>query len=300
MKMKHKVLVAAVLLMALVLAGCQATTPTPTPAPVQTTPGTATETPGNATQSPVDTTPVTAIGSTSMENLILGIGDLYKDAKGISVQVTGNGSSAGIKAAADGTADVGMSSRELKQEEKDQGLVGTVAALDAIAVIVHPDNPVKDLTVEQISKIYRGEITNWSELGGRDATIMLVTREAGSGTRGAFEELCDLLDEKVSAIREDLAIVVDSTNGVAQNVAGKPDAIGYVSLGSLNDTVSAVAVGGVACTVENTLDGSYVISRPFLLVTKGEPQGKALEFINFVLSQDGQAIVKNDKFIPVA
>lgn len=255
-------------------------------------------TPGGNTgaDSPVT---ITVVGSTSVEKLAISLSDLYRQKHPtINIDVQAPGSGAGIKAAADGSADIGMSSRTLKEQEQP-GLNPVVIANDGIAVVVHADNPISDLSKAQITGIFKGEITNWKEIGGVDKPILLVSREAGSGTRGAFEELLDLVDESgKSLIYEDQAITVDSTNGVAQNVRDKDNAIGYVSLGSLTDADRALSIDGVACTADNVKNGSYSISRPFLMITKGEPQGEVKNFLNFIMGEEGQAEVSNHGYIP--
>lgn len=257
---------------------------------------------GSASSGASSNVTLNVIGSTSVEPLMTAIGDKYTNETGVKVQVQGNGSSAGIKAAQDGSADIGMSSRELKQEELDSGLETQTLALDGIAVIVNTNNPVKSLTTDQISKIFKGEITNWKDVGGNDQEILLAIREAGSGTRDAFEELCNLTEEQgdktVSVVDESKAIVSDSTNALAQNVSSKENAIGYISLGSLDaSAVTALEVDGVACTEENVQAGTYKISRPLLLVTKGAPSADAQALIDYAMSEEGQAVVTEQGFI---
>ena len=257
---------------------------------------------GSASSGASSNVTLNVIGSTSVEPLMTAIGDKYTNETGVKVQVQGNGSSAGIKAAQDGSADIGMSSRELKQEELDSGLEPQTLALDGIAVIVNTKNPVKNLTVDQISKIFKGEITNWKDVGGNDQEILLAIREAGSGTRDAFEELCSLTekqgDKTVSVVDESKAIVSDSTNALAQNVSSKENAIGYISLGSLDaSAVTALEVDGVACTEENVQAGTYKISRPLLLVTKGAPSADAQALIDYAMSEEGQKVVTDNGFI---
>ena len=207
-------------------------------------------------------------GSTSMEKVIGALKEIF-EAENAGVEVTYNptGSGSGIKAVQEGRCDIGLSSRALKAEEKEQGLVGTVLAYDGIAVIVNPENTVEDLTVEQIAAIYKGEITNWSEVGGIDAEIVLIGREAGSGTRGGFEEIVGV--EDLCQYRQELTSTGDVITAVSQN----PGAIGYASLASVKDTVKAIKVGGVAPSEETVKDETYAIQRPFVLVTK---EGTAL------------------------
>lgn len=227
-------------------------------------------------------------GSTSVQPLAEELADEFmaKYPK-VRVQVQGGGSSAGITAAKSKTADIGTSSRELKPEE--QGLHEVQIAIDGIAVVVHPANPVKNLTAEQIRKIFGGELTNWKQVGGKDGKIMAVTREAGSGTRGAFEEL--VMDKKPIA---NSAIVQGSTGAVRASVAQAPGAIGYVSIGSLDRSVKAVTLDGIQASEENVKNKTYRLARPFLFLTKAAPTGLAKAFIDFVLSKDGQHIVAQE------
>lgn len=243
---------------------------------------------------------VTIIGSTSVEKLAIALSDKFTDANpNYTFDVQAPGSSAGIKAAIDGTADIGMASRALAVEEKTAGLKEFTIALDGIAVVVNPANPVNGLTAEQITGVFSGKITNWKEVGGKDQEILLVSREAGSGTRDAFEELMNLVKYKQSLIAEDRAIFAESTNSVAQNVQDKAEAIGYISLGSLKSNVKALEVDGVPCTVANVQAGAYKVARPFLMVTKGEPNASVQAFLDYVFSDAGQNVVSDEKFIPV-
>ena len=207
-------------------------------------------------------------GSTSMEKVIGALGESFM-AENPNVTFTYNptGSGSGIQAVSEGRCDIGVSSRTLKDEEKASGLKETTLALDGIAIIVNPENPVSDLDVETIAKIYTGEITNWKDVGGNDAEIVLIGREAGSGTRDGFESITDTKD--ACQYRQALP----STGDVIATVAQNPDAIGYASLSAVKDTVKALTVGGVAPSEDTVKDGSYVVQRPFVLVTK---DGEAL------------------------
>ena len=207
-------------------------------------------------------------GSTSMEKVIGALGESFM-AENPNVTFTYNptGSGSGIQAVSEGRCDIGLSSRALKDEEKASGLKETTLALDGIAIIVNPENPVSDLDVETIAKIYTGEITNWKDVGGNDAEIVLIGREAGSGTRDGFESITDTKD--ACQYRQELT----STGDVIATVAQNPNAIGYASLSAVKDTVKALAVGGVAPSEDTVKDGSYVVQRPFVLVTK---DGEAL------------------------
>lgn len=232
-------------------------------------------------------------GSTSVQGLSEELAaEFMARNPGVKVNVSGGGSGAGIKSAQNGTVDIGASSRELKSEEKQ--VHEFMIAKDGIAIIVHPDNAVADVTLAQLQQIFAGEITNWRELGGQDASIMVVVREEGSGTRDAFEEIVMGEDSRIMG----QALVQNSTGAVRTAVAGNPDAIGFISVGMLNDEVKALAIDGVEPSTENILDGGYKIARPFLYLTKEEPQGLIKAFIDFVLSPDGQAIV-GESFVPV-
>ena len=221
-----------------------------------------TNTDGSNTETTLSGT-VSTDGSTSMEKVINSLGESFmamnKDVK-FTYNPTGSGS--GIQAVSEGRCDIGLSSRALKDDEKASGLVETVVALDGIAIVVNPENPVSDLDIDTIAKIYTGEITNWSEVGGADAEIVLVGREAGSGTRSGFEELTETVDK--CKYRQELTSTGDVITAVAQN----PDAIGYASLASVKDSVKALKVAGVTPTEETVKDGTYLIQRPFVLVTK--------------------------------
>ena len=233
-------------------------------------------------------------GSTSMSKVIGSLAEAFEAKSGIEVSYNGSGSGSGIKAAQCGTCDIGLSSRALKDEEKEAGLIGTVLAYDGIAVIVNPENPVNDLDLETIAKIYTGEITNWSEIGGNDAEIVLVGREAGSGTRSGFEEIVGV--EDICQYRQELT----STGDVITAVAGNPGAIGYASIASVKDTVKALSVGSVAPTEETVKDGSYTIQRPFVLVTV---EGKALsdaaqKFFDYITSGEANDIIISAGVVP--
>ncbi len=209
----------------------------------------------------------------------------------VTIDIQGGGSAAGIMAAQSGTADIGMSSRELKDEEKSLWYVEI--ARDGLAVIVHPSNPIQNLTLDQISDIYAATVSNWSHLGGSSSQIHVITREDGSGTRGAFESL--VMGEAQITPR---AIVQDSNGAVLQLVADDPNAIGFISLGLVNETVKALELGGVAATRENVINGSYGLSRPFLFIARGQPTGQTKQFIDFTLSAEGQKLLATEGLIP--
>ena len=235
-------------------------------------------------------------GSTSMEKVIGSLGESFINSNpGTSYTYNPTGSGSGIKAVSEGTCDIGLSSRNLKDDEKASGLTGTVLALDGIAVIVNPNNPVSDLSVEQIASIYKGEITNWKDVGGNDAEIVLIGREAGSGTRDGFESITGTND--ACKYRQELT----STGDVITTVSQNPDAIGYASLASLKDNVKALTVGGIAPTEDTVKDGSYVIQRPFVLVTKDgvELSETAKKFFDYATSSQAAEVITAAGAVPV-
>ena len=246
-----------------------------------------TNTDGSNTETTLSGT-VSTDGSTSMEKVINSLGESFmamnKDVK-FTYNPTGSGS--GIQAVNEGRCDIGLSSRALKDDEKASGLVETVVALDGIAIVVNPENPVSDLDIDTIAKIYTGEITNWKDVGGNDAEIVLIGREAGSGTRDGFESITDTKD--ACQYRQELTSTGDVINTVSQN----PDAIGYASLSAVGDSVKALTVGGVEATEATVKDGSYVVQRPFVLVTKeGTKLSPAAQaFFDYALSADAASII---------
>ena len=275
------------------LAGCGSSKKEEQPAETNDT---KTEQPAEAAPAPLSGA-VALNGSTSMEKVVGALGEQFmSDNSGVSVTYDATGSGAGIEAASNGSADIGLSSRGLKDEEKSSGLVGTTVALDGIAVIVNPANGVEDLTVEQIAKIFTGEITDWSELGGAAGTISCIGREAGSGTRDGFESITGTKD----ACKMDQELT--STGAVIEAVAGNPNAIGYASLSALKDTVKAVTVGGVVCSEETVLDGSYEIQRPFVFITKDGValSAQAQAFFDFATSSAANDLIRGAGAVPVA
>lgn len=210
---------------------------------------------------------------------------------GSGIDIQGGGSSAGITAAQTHSADIGMSSRALKDKEK--GLWSVEIARDGLVLIVNPKNPIQNLTIDQIRDIYTATITHWSQLGGVESKINLIAREEGSGTRSAFT---DLLMGKAEITPK--AIVQDSNGSVRQLVAGDPNAIGFISLGLVNDQVKALHIDGIEATRENIMNDSYSLSRPFLFVTNGEPTGLAKSFIDFTLSMEGQQLLSHEGLVP--
>lgn len=240
---------------------------------------------------------VSTDGSTSMEKVIGALGESFEGSNsGVTFTYNPTGSGSGITAVAEGRCDIGLSSRSLKDEEKAQGLTETVLALDGIAIIVNPDNPVDDLDLETIGKIYMGEITNWKDIGGDDLEIVLVGREAGSGTRDGFESITGTKD--ACKYRQELT----STGDVITTVAGNPAAIGYASLASVKETVKALLVGGVAPNEETVRNGSYVVQRPFVLVTKSDTalSGTAQKFFDYITSPEANEIISSAGAVPVS
>ena len=239
---------------------------------------------------------VSTDGSTSMEKVINSLGESFMAAnKDVKFTYNPTGSGSGIQAVTEGRCDVGLSSRALKDDEKASGLVETVLAYDGIAIVVSPENPVSDLDVDTIAKIYTGEITNWKDVGGDDAEIVLIGREAGSGTRDGFESITGTKD--ACAYRQELT----STGDVITTVSQNPDAIGYASLAALKDSVKALSVDGVTPTEATVKDGSYKVQRPFVLVTKDGTKlsDAAQKFFDFALSADAASLISAAGAVPV-
>ena len=240
---------------------------------------------------------ISMVGSTSMEKLANALSEAFmEEYPDVTVTAEFVGSGAGIEAVTNGTSDIGNSSRSLKDEEKAAGVVENVVAIDGIAVCVDPSNEVADLTKEQLTNIYNGTITNWKDVGGADEPIIVIGREAGSGTRGAFEELVDLVDGCKYANE------LDSTGAVIAKVASTPGAIGYASLDALDDSVKALSLEGVEATAENIKAGNYFLSRPFVMATKGEisEQNDLVQaWFDFVLGDEGQQVASEVGLITV-
>ena len=284
--MKKIISIALIAVLALaLLAGCGSSA-----APATTT--------APASEAPAELSGTVATdGSTSMEKVIGALGEAFMEQnKGVTFTYNPTGSGSGITAVGEDRCDIGLSSRALKDDEKASGLKETVLALDGIAVIVNPANPVSDLDVETIAKIYTGEITNWKEVGGNDAEIVLIGREAGSGTRDGFESITDTKDS--CKYRQELT----STGDVITTVSTNPDAIGYASLAALKDNVKALTVGGIAPTEDTVKDGSYVIQRPFVLVTKdgAELSTAAQAFFDYATSADAADLIAAAGAVAVA
>lgn len=287
--MKRVICTLLCLVLALSLAACgqkPAETPVATAAPA------ATEAP--AAPAKLSGT-VSTDGSTSMEKVIGALGEAFMETNSdVTFTYNPTGSGSGIQAVQEGRCDIGLSSRALKDEEKAAGLTETILCYDGIAVIVNPENTVEDLTLTQIAAIYTGEIKNWSEVGGADAEIVLIGREAGSGTRSGFEEIVEVKDK--CQYRQELS----STGDVITTVAQNPGAIGYASLASVKDTVKAVKVGGVAPSEQSVKDGSYAIQRPFVLATKTDAKlnDAAQTFFDYVTSADANEIIASAGVVP--
>lgn len=237
---------------------------------------------------------VTTDGSTSMSKAIGALSEAYESDTGVTVTYNATGSGSGIQAVQEGRCDIGLSSRSLKDEEKAKGLEETTLALDGIALVVNPENPVSDLDLETISKIYTGEISNWKDVGGNDSDIVLIGREAGSGTRDGFESITYTTDK--CQYRQELT----STGDVIATVASNPNAIGYASLSAVKDSVKALKVAGVAPSEETVKDGSYVVQRPFVLVTVKDKalSENAKKFMEFVTSKSANDIISGAGVVP--
>ena len=285
-----------VLAMLATAVGCQAT---PTTA--------ATDTPDTSVSNPTPTPAggtelsgqITEAGSTTVQPLAEKLAEAFS-ARHPKVEITvqGGGSSVGVKSAGEGTVDVGAASREVKDSELQEfpDLKVFTIARDGIAIVAHPDVPLEGLTKEQVKNIFAGEITNWSDVGGPDKPIVVVSREEGSGTRAAFEEM--VMGKEGPPI-VDTAILQPSNGAVRTTVATTPDSIGFLSFGYLDESVKALAVDGVEATEANAASGDYPIVRPLNLLIKGEPSGVVKAWLDFILSDEGQAIVVEEGYIAV-
>lgn len=238
---------------------------------------------------------VSMSGSTSMEKLVKALSEEYMAQNpDVTIDVQLGGSSAGFNNVVDGVSDIGNLSRALKEDEKEAGLTEYIVAYDGIAIVVNPANTVSALTIDQLKDIYTGKITNWKEVGGADMEIVVVGREAGSGTRDGFEEIVGVQDQcKLKA-------ELNETGQVVATVASTKGAIGYISLGSLSETVKALSIDGVSVNVDTVKDGSYKIQRPFLMVVSKDNTNEACKaFIDYILSDEGQTIVESQGYVPV-
>ncbi|MGO2508349.1 phosphate ABC transporter substrate-binding protein [Vibrio hibernica] len=247
---------------------------------------------------------ISAVGSSSVTPLMEVFSETYTKANpDVFIEVQGPGSSAGIKAAKNDSADLGMSSRNLKPEEKESNLKEEIIAHDGIAVVVNPKNTVKGLTAAQVTSIYKGEVSNWKQVGGEDKPIVTITRDTASGTRGAFEDIMDLKMKvnkiEVSAISQ-RAQVANGNGGLKTMVASNPYAIGYISLGTVDNSVHALSIDGVDATVANIKNGTYKVSRPFLvLYHEGKPSPSAQKFLDWMLTKDAQKLVTSHGYIDI-
>lgn len=292
MKKKILSLLVAASMMTFGLAGCGSTDTVNTDASSDANQSTDTTTDAGTSDASSDLSgSISLAGSTSMEKLCEALSESFMEKyPNISVTVEYTGSGAGLESLAAGSVDIGNASRHLKEEETSAGAVENVVAIDGIAVITDKDNEVTDVSAEDLAKIYKGEITNWSELGGQDEAIVVIGREAGSGTRDAFEELLDVADACQYAQE------LDSTGGVLAKVAATPGAIGYVSLDVVDDTIQTVSLDGVAPTEENILAGDYLLSRPFVMATNGEisEQNELVQtWFDYVNSEDGKNVISS-------
>ena len=287
--------VAMLMAAAMFMAGCTTTTPTAAPTVEPTVAATveATVAPTEAPTPTPEPTPAPLTGklqlsgSTSVQPLAEKLAaEFMKANPGVTVTVQGGGSSVGVSDATGGISDIGMVSRALKDEEK-QALTETTICIDGIDVIVNTANGVSDLTAEQITKIYKGEIKNWKDVGGADEPIIVVQRESASGTRDAFQGFFGLVDANKKVLVTDKALEFNSTGAVIEAVKGKPGAIGYASMGSVTADVKALKIGGVEATQANVMSKAYTYQRPFVLATKGAPAGLAEAFIAWCFAADG-------------
>lgn len=286
-----------------VMAGCSGNTETA--APETTTTAAESASGDTATSSGTDSLEasadlvgsVTMVGSTSMEKFATALSEVFMEKyPNVTVQAEFVGSGAGVEAVINGSADIGNSSRNLKEEEKSNGIAENIVAIDGIAMVTDPANTVEDLTKGQLTNIYNGTVTNWNDLGGSNQPIVVIGRESGSGTRTAFEEILKLEDACKYANE------LDSTGAVMAKVASTPGAIGYVSLDVLDDSVKALKLEGSEATPENIKAGSYFLSRPFVMATKGEiaEQNETVKALfDFISSEEGTELVKSVGLIPV-
>ena len=295
MKMKRFMAMAIACVMAAGLVACGGSESTATTSTAGSTAGSTTASTAEETTADLSGAVATG-GSTSVEKVIGALSEAFMEANpGVDVTYDPTGSSAGVTGAADGTLDIGLSSRALKEEEISKGLKETTFALDGIAIVVNTENTVDDLSLEQIAGLATGEITNWSEVGGPDAPVVLIGREAGSGTRDGFESIVGVEDK--CAYEQELT----STGAVLAGVAANPNAFGYVSLASVDDTVKMVTVDGVAASEETVKDGSYKIQRPFVFATKEgeELSAQAQAFYDFALSEEAAELIAAAGAVPM-
>lgn len=252
---------------------------------------------GKSPEADATTGTLSMAGSTTVQPVAELLAEAFMaENAGVEITVSGGGSSTGVKSVAEGQVNIGNASREIKDSEMAEHpeLNPYAIAKDGVAVVVHPDNPVTELTAEQVKAIFLGEIQNWSEVGGNDEMIVVVSREEGSGTRATFDELA--LGEELPV---DTAVIVSSNGNMVTTVSTTPNAIGYISFGYMDESTKGIIVDGVEPSVENVLSGAYVISRNLNMITMGEPEGLTKAFLDFVFSAEGQAIVESEGFIAI-
>lgn len=298
MKKTISAILALMMTAAMAMTGCSSASTGSSAAPESSTPVSSEAVSSQAEEStPSLSGKLTLTGSTSMNEVCNALGEEFKSLyPEVQFNKGGNGSGEGPTAVTDGTAQIGDLSRNVKDEENPDSFDVFQIAIDGIAVIVNPENPVADLTKEQIAQIYTGEVTNWKDLGGNDGTISVIGRDAQSGTRDGFESIFGIKEKCVYAAE------LGATGDVVTNVASDPNAIGYISLGSVNDSIKALKVGGVEATDENIVNGTYVVSRPFVQICKkGASESDSLikAWFDFVYSEEGKAIIEECKLIPV-
>jgi phosphate transport system substrate-binding protein len=241
-------------------------------------------------------TRVSISGSTSVGPLAEKIADKYMKEQDVKIEINQIGSSAGITNATSGVSEIGMSSRDLKEEEKESGLIETIIAYDGIVVVTHPTNKVKELTMDQVKQIFTGDVTNWKELGGEDLEIVVVSREDGSGSRDAFQEIVGYSSGEL--IRS--AIIASGNGNIKTTVATNKHAVGFISFEYIDPSISTININGVEATAENVLEQKYLLSRPFLFVHSEKQLSEAgRKFIDYILSPSGQAIVAETGAIPI-
>jgi len=291
------IVAASLVILALAATGCgQTPQPTEAPAPTATPAQAPAAEPTEASETEL-AGQISVAGSTTVQPLAErwaeAFDEMYPE---VSIDVQGGGSSVGVKSAAEGQADVGNASREIKSSEMEEypDLKVFTVAKDGIAIAVHPEVSVEDISVDEVRQVFAGEITNWSELGGSDAPITVISREEGSGTRDAFTEI--VMGDSVIA---ETAILLPSNGAVRTTTSTTPDAIAYLSLGYLDETVKVLTVGGVEATSENVLNGSYPIQRPLNMITNGEPTPLVRAWLDYILSDAGQMIVEDEGYIPL-
>jgi phosphate transport system substrate-binding protein len=291
----HSILGIAIIAMLLV-AACGAA-PTATPAPVPAKAAGSASTASGAAASNVSGS-VKVAGSTTVQPLAEKLGPAFTAKNpGVKIEVSGGGTGVGVKSAGEGTVDIGMASRDITDDEKKTypNMKTFVIGKDGIAAIVNPSVTVDGLTKDQVRDIFMGKIANWKDVGGADKPIVVVSREEGSGTRTAFQDLVMGANNLIT----DKAILQNSNGAIRTTVSSTPSSIGYLSLGALDKTVKALKINGVDATEDNAASGKYPVVRPLLMLTNGDPKGTAKAWIDWITSADGQALVKSEGYIPI-